>query len=537
MVQGLSTHLDGNGEKVCFCFFIDGLDEYRGDHRDLIAALCKLSSSENVKICASSRPWNVFQNAFGKTGDSMLTLQDLSRDDIRAYVSGHLSAHDNFAALRSQGNFCTQLIAAVVRKANGVFLWVFLVVRELLKSLDNNDSARDLKRRLDSMPPGLEDYFRHMFDTLEEFYVEQTAQIFLVCLHAKTALPLTAFAVLERDEPEAAQFTTDLHYDPLDINTLQNKFKGRVNARCRDLIEVLTSTTELVVSGNVTLRLPLMEVDFLHRTVRDFLRTDDMTILLQQRAGDNFEVLPTLCEMRLVGIKTSLSVFGNGNEDRVSLEARELTEYARDMESQQHRTPVTVLDQLEAVVHNAGPRLVIASENSDCFLPLVAQQNLLLYLKYRLEQELALLGAYQKPSLLVLALTDVLLEDADATLVMDWKVLKLVMQHGDSPNASTRMRPSDWDWFLSALQTKHKDCTGDLRKMLLQATEALIEGGAKYQTTVGPKFKYSEEQILQEVFGAEEARRLLRAHKDYVVRHLVPIWSPQWLWVKMRWGS
>lgn len=39
-----------------FCFFIDGLDEYDGDHEDVIQLLHDLARGKNVKICASSRP-------------------------------------------------------------------------------------------------------------------------------------------------------------------------------------------------------------------------------------------------------------------------------------------------------------------------------------------------------------------------------------------------------------------------------------------------------------------------------------------------
>lgn len=47
---------------------IDGLDEFQGEHSEqlkLIELLYSLLSlSSNVKICVSSRPWNVFADAF-----------------------------------------------------------------------------------------------------------------------------------------------------------------------------------------------------------------------------------------------------------------------------------------------------------------------------------------------------------------------------------------------------------------------------------------------------------------------------------------
>lgn len=39
-----------------FCFFIDGLDEYEGDHLDICKVLKDLAGLQSVKICVSSRP-------------------------------------------------------------------------------------------------------------------------------------------------------------------------------------------------------------------------------------------------------------------------------------------------------------------------------------------------------------------------------------------------------------------------------------------------------------------------------------------------
>lgn len=66
---------------VCFYFHIDGLDEYSGDHSDVIEILQDLTASASacIKICASSRPWNCFEDAFGEDTDRKLYLQDLTR--------------------------------------------------------------------------------------------------------------------------------------------------------------------------------------------------------------------------------------------------------------------------------------------------------------------------------------------------------------------------------------------------------------------------------------------------------------------------
>jgi hypothetical protein len=123
-----------------FCFFVDGLDEYDGEHLDIINVLRRFVSSPSFKLCVSSRPWNVFVEAFGgNTGQKML-LQDFTRGDITLYVKNKLEEDHRFLVLMHRDHRYKKLIEDIVKKAEGVFLWVYLVVRSLLRGLtDDND--------------------------------------------------------------------------------------------------------------------------------------------------------------------------------------------------------------------------------------------------------------------------------------------------------------------------------------------------------------------------------------------------------------
>ena len=46
---------------VKFCFFIDGLDEYHGEHIEFCELARDLVELGNIKLCLSSRPWAVFE--------------------------------------------------------------------------------------------------------------------------------------------------------------------------------------------------------------------------------------------------------------------------------------------------------------------------------------------------------------------------------------------------------------------------------------------------------------------------------------------
>ncbi|EUC47766.1 hypothetical protein COCMIDRAFT_58713, partial [Bipolaris oryzae ATCC 44560] len=145
-----------------FCFFIDGLDEYDGRHFDVIKVLDNLAKSPNIKICVSSRPWNIFEDAYGHDVTRKLYLQDLTRQDIKVYVKHRFDEY--FAQLlpTSQDKRFKELLEEITNKAQGVFLWVLLVVNSLLEGLTNGDSIALLFSRLRRLPTDLEAFFGHM---------------------------------------------------------------------------------------------------------------------------------------------------------------------------------------------------------------------------------------------------------------------------------------------------------------------------------------------------------------------------------------
>lgn len=72
------------------CLFIDGIDEYDGDHLLLVEFLRSVASSR-TKLLLSSRPTPACLEAFA--GCPFLQLQDLTQRDIEAYVNGNLVCH------------------------------------------------------------------------------------------------------------------------------------------------------------------------------------------------------------------------------------------------------------------------------------------------------------------------------------------------------------------------------------------------------------------------------------------------------------
>ena len=76
---------------------IDGLDEYEGNDRDrleIITLFKTIASFEHVKLCLSSRPWLIFEDAFKSY--PYVRLQELTFNDIRHYVYAKIGENPQY---------------------------------------------------------------------------------------------------------------------------------------------------------------------------------------------------------------------------------------------------------------------------------------------------------------------------------------------------------------------------------------------------------------------------------------------------------
>ncbi|KAK1727990.1 uncharacterized protein BDZ83DRAFT_717376 [Colletotrichum acutatum] len=272
----LGVHLDELSCKIIF--FIDGLDEFEGDHIDVCETLKELSRSPSMKICVSSRPWNVFEDALGEKSDSKLYMHELTYNDILDYIANRLQAHPRWKVLLEEVNFVSSmsLIEEVAYKSNGVFLWVTLVVRLLREGLTNDDSLSDLQRRLETFPEDLQVFFRHIIKSVDPFYNEKMAGTLSLAMQARGPLRTEIFSLHDFEygnENYAFKDIADTKLMPTNPKVLEKIYRSvsrRINGRCKGL---------LGRNGN--------RMEFLHRTVYDFLRTGEMDDFLREHTKNS----------------------------------------------------------------------------------------------------------------------------------------------------------------------------------------------------------------------------------------------------------
>ncbi|KAI1204251.1 uncharacterized protein F4807DRAFT_472396 [Annulohypoxylon truncatum] len=271
---------DQDAAQVRFCFFIDGLDEYGTDTSRLVElcqVLTELSKSPNIKICVSSRPWIMFEDAYGHDLERKLYMQDLTKRDILKYIRCELMNHPRwhiFAKSSSQGNW---LIEEIQERASGVFLWVYLVVKFILEGLTNHDTVSDIKRRFESFPVELEVYFRQILESVQYFYRNKMSAMLQMAIAAGEPLHVMAYDFLMKEfDDENYVFSLPTHaYTEEEEKILKEDMRCLLNNSTRGLLEMNEH------SGKVT---------FLHRTVTDFLKTRDMHDFLKERSPSSFRI-------------------------------------------------------------------------------------------------------------------------------------------------------------------------------------------------------------------------------------------------------
>ena len=271
-----------------FCFFIDGLDEYKGDHTDIIGTVNNFVFGSNIKVLFSSRPWVVFEQAYGDNKINKLQLHEYTEDDIQRFVTDKFAEDSRFGELQGSDRRYEALIEQIVKRAHGVFLWVFLVVRSLRRGLVNCDTLDELHARLHAIPTDLEEYFRNMLDSTEKMYHEQAARIYQMCLSASGHVPLTTLSFFDQTDSKFG-LTEEMNvWTDEESLQIRNKARTRVMARCTDLLEVSVEFDSIT---------------FLHRTVHDFLTTREVREILEDRVGPDFDPdlhlgNATICELK-----------------------------------------------------------------------------------------------------------------------------------------------------------------------------------------------------------------------------------------------
>ena len=273
--------------------FVDGLDEFgteRAEREDLVNMFLGMLDTPNVKMCLSSRPWNEFRDTLGDFPS--LRLDDLTRDDMRDFVQTELGDSRAFQDLAQVApDEVNELQEQLTVKSDGVFLWLHLVTRRLKTAAQDGKSLRKLQELLNEFPPDLDDFFQDMLRRIPEQDRSQTSKIFQLILDDRVgSLPsLMTISFTDEDVLDFALTNAVQTFSRAQILSRVVSFKRRLNSQCMDLL----------ISGSERLSLGYRwedtQIEYLHRTVKDFLMSDfSQKVLLDYTSGP-FDTSRYLC--------------------------------------------------------------------------------------------------------------------------------------------------------------------------------------------------------------------------------------------------
>ncbi|KAK2760510.1 hypothetical protein CKAH01_16470 [Colletotrichum kahawae] len=303
--QGFTEML--SDKTKAFFFLVDGLDELDGDCSEMTSYLLRaFSQAPHIKACVSSRPWLVFEDSFQRKPS--LKMEDFTKADITLFATEKLTENIMFAKLqRLDEKSARPLIDEVSEKASGVFLWVTLVVKSLLDGLRDGDKLEDLRARLQELPPDLQSLFKKLLEDLEPLYFQQSSRIFQTVRashlprasiavgeyksidvkgdsrEAWSSLRLLSLSFIDEDPEEALLNDSQGTMGPDEQGYRAEVMRRQLQSRCKGLLEVPTFST----TG------PESKVEYLHRTVKDFLEEGGGAEFMT--AEDSFDPHVVLC--------------------------------------------------------------------------------------------------------------------------------------------------------------------------------------------------------------------------------------------------
>jgi len=293
--QDILQHF-GAGRRLFLC--IDGLDEYRrlsastsdarsaefddqdreqqarytSEDRKEIAQLIKNASLvSGVKMFVSGRPLTTFEDAF--SGYPTLPLHEITAKDIGSYVQDLFDSCERIKAAKLGDDALSIVLRnEVVSKANGVFLWVRVVVDKTLSLAQRGRTGDELLNGIRLSPSeltGKGGLFSRMMQDLDPQDLSLGARIFRLVLASD--VPITPLMLRFAEEARIAVFNPRLRVmSEEEVEEARELTRLRLKSMCAGLLEI--GRPEEPPDGQKTYRqYPSKTINFIHRTAREFI--------------------------------------------------------------------------------------------------------------------------------------------------------------------------------------------------------------------------------------------------------------------------
>lgn len=273
-------------------------------HVELVQVLENLKSNNFVKICVSSRELDVFEARFRNT--PRIRVQEHTATGIAHYCKTRLGNEardlDDVA----------YLVKAVNRRAQGVFLWVRLVVGLIIRDNERGQDAKQIRRLINTLPERLGGesglYWRMLQHIPEEFKQQAARMLYIMAKSTFTVHPSqlywAALSISTQGTPVKPPTPSELRSLQMNVDLILSEpvihqekmvshMQRKLQSHCLGLLEVSRTNNNFVRwgcegRGNQNQH-QLSEITahctiFMHSTARAFMLRDSTQSRLRREA-------------------------------------------------------------------------------------------------------------------------------------------------------------------------------------------------------------------------------------------------------------
>lgn len=483
---------------INICFFVDALDEhdedYNENHRRLVSLLRRLIEQSDGKIvkillCLTSRPENAFTEGFSDCPG--FAIHEHTQVDIRTYVNSRMALY-----LRKRYDLGPEVLASidvilkdVTRRAQGVFLWVKLVVSDLIEGLTDGESPEALHGNIVAIPGNgdLQELYAGILLRLPPKYLFQAFFMLHIAYAATEPLRIEVFF-------HALQITTLGNSAYNWVSTGMAMMERKLASHCRGFLEIQNSF--ITDEQGSEYHGPI--VQFLHQSVKDYLRdsTSFENIRKKLALEPKFAIYKGLLSenghayLLRFRVCQHLQCYGNQPDVLRRLHKFDLRKFdvlyqAYMVEATLNKTITESLDVLSQFVDENQLASVYIRHGTWCtphswqpsFIALAVQAGLLMYVRYALEQRINIHWLGGRPLLhySVLPMPQSLAQRATDPFLQSSKMVQLLVHLGaDLEQAFENLTP------LALIFNEFKD-RGHASSSHLRILETLLRLGASVE--------------------------------------------------------
>ncbi|KAK4167470.1 ankyrin repeat-containing domain protein [Cladorrhinum sp. PSN259] len=264
---------EGEGERFSTAAVFTLLEQYTGPQLD--------GRHAPASICLSSRPDN-FVNCQKEW--TPIDMTKFNSEDIKTYTTGRLSTMVG----RCQGFGYEQLAAELERqildKADGVFLWVRLVVDEITAAMKDGECVEHIRSQLSATPADLWKMFERMMLKVKDHRIPDMERLLKIVLAAERPLSveeLVHVLPLSSNDPPRALC------DVWDENTARQtceKMKKQILLHCGGLVEVVETERSFNINKWKGVEYKFTtQVQFIHQSIKDYLNSTQVPKQLAEK--------------------------------------------------------------------------------------------------------------------------------------------------------------------------------------------------------------------------------------------------------------